>query len=67
MKESKSIFESKTFWANTIAFFVGFVNLLVAQPFLPPEVLAYGPVVLGVLNVLLRWVTDQPISTLRSG
>lgn len=60
--QSKSIFESKTFWASAFSFVIGLVNLLVAQPFLPPELLALAPVILGVLGVLLRWVTDQPVS-----
>lgn len=59
---SKSIFESKTFWVNALAFSIGFVNLLVAQPFIPPEVSRFFPLVLGLLNVGLRWITGEPVS-----
>lgn len=61
-KKSKSIFQSKTFWVNALAFAIGIINLLVAQPFIPAEVSQYFPLVLGLLNVGLRWVTGEPVS-----
>lgn len=60
--QKKSIFESKTFWINALAFSIGAVELFSSQPFLSPEVLAVFPLILGLLNVGLRWVTDQPVS-----
>lgn len=55
----KSIFKSKTFWANLAGLAVVFTS---------PEVVAMHPgavgTVLTVGNILLRTVTKQPVSIL---
>ncbi len=47
----KSIFKSKIFWLNVAAFGAHFLG------YLP----AHGPEAIAVANILLRFVTSQPI------
>lgn len=55
--DSKSIFKSKTFWLNLL----GTVALLAnhAAPILPPQ---YAPIVLGVANIINRFLTKTPVT-----
>jgi hypothetical protein len=55
----KSILTSKTFWVNTLGGIVAGAGL--AQGYIPPE---YAPVVVAIgsiANILLRFLTSQPI------
>lgn len=61
---SKSIFKSKTFWANLltavagIAASVGGSDLIQANP----EWAAMAATLIGVLNIGLRFVTKSPVT-----
>lgn len=62
----KSIFKSKTVWANLIGGAVALITALsnsdlVAQN---PEVAAYFTTGMAVLNLLLRLVTKEPVKVL---
>lgn len=50
----KSIFASKTFWANVLTAGAGVLGYLPSNKYTIP--------IIGVVNVLLRYVTDQPVS-----
>lgn len=57
----KSLISSKTFWLNVIVAGLAIVDQ--ATPFIPP---AYIPAVLigtNVANMVLRWITGQPINS----
>lgn len=62
MGEVKSIFSSKTFWFNALAAVV--TVALSAVENLGPDA---GPIALGVVavgNIVLRFITSQPVSIL---
>jgi hypothetical protein len=50
--DPKSIFASKTFWFNVVSLGATFTG------YLPPK---YAVVVVPVINVLLRMLTEQPV------
>ena len=50
----KSIFASKTFWFNVLTAGAGVLGYLPQNKYTLP--------VIGVVNVLLRYVTNQPVS-----
>ena len=60
---AKSIFLSKTFWFNILALIV-----LVAKPFgfadfqADPDLESYALVIVTVVNVALRLLTDKPVA-----
>lgn len=60
MNETKSLWKSKTFWFNTISGVIGVVGQI--QGFLPPPALPYVAAVVAVGNIVLRMITDQPVS-----
>jgi len=49
----KSIFQSKTFWANVLGIAVMFANVL------PPK---YSGMALAAINIALRTVTTEPVT-----
>lgn len=51
---SKSLFRSKIFWFNVLTATAGLLQVIP----LPPEYTAVG---VGVVNVILRLVTDTPV------
>ena len=53
---SKSLFKSKAFWLNVLGTATIYSDALAS--ILPPK---YAIVVLGVLNILTRLITDQPV------
>ncbi len=57
--ESKAWYASKTLWVNLITLAWTFVGPMVGIPTLDPATLA---IVLGVVNIVLRAVTKQPVS-----
>ena len=60
----KPITSSRTFWVNiltvAVAGFAAMVDTSVIQQ--NPQLVAYGAMILGVINIVLRMVTKDPIS-----
>jgi hypothetical protein len=59
----KRLFRSKTFWVNLIAG-VGSVVAMVTNSELlaeKPEIAAYGATTLAVVNLILRFMTKEPV------
>lgn len=52
--------KSKTVWVNTLTTLVEVANYV--SPFIPPQYHAAGMVAVGVVNIVLRAVTTQPLS-----
>jgi hypothetical protein len=63
----KGLFRSKTFWVNAITAIVSVGTYLTNTDVVAnnPEVVAIGGTVLGVLNVLLRLLTKEPITSVK--
>lgn len=61
LMESKSIFKSKTFWANTIALAASVATAMGVD--IGPDVQAslVGGV-MAVVNIALRFVTNKPVN-----
>lgn len=55
----KPFWESKTFWLNVIAIAVLVADYLFTNQIIPAEI---GVLVLGILNIVLRFLTSQPLS-----
>ena len=64
--EVKSLFASKTFWTNVIAMVIG--GFAITGHALPPEIASPEAqaetltVITGLVNVVLRLITSQPVS-----
>ena len=59
--EAKSIFASKTFWANVIVIVASVVGSPELAGIIPAAWMPFIAPVLGVLNIALRMVTDKPV------
>lgn len=59
VKNSKSWWKSKTLWFNLIVLLMGSVQLYADTYPVPPEVLG---LILGIGNLLLRFVTNTKLS-----
>lgn len=61
----KSLLESKTFWTNLLTAVVSVGTYLVNSEVIAehPEVVAIGGTIVGVVNVILRLVTKEPIES----
>jgi hypothetical protein len=59
----KSLFASKTFWANALVLVAGVVGYVAGQEFIQDNasVMAVLVAVQGALNIVLRFVTTTPI------
>jgi hypothetical protein len=62
--EPKSVFASKTIWLNVITLAVMILGVLMADQsgIIKPEWLGYIGLTNAILNVLLRFVTEQPVT-----
>lgn len=65
--EVKNFWESKIFWVNLITALIMVADLLVQQPFIPPNFLPIIATIVGVLNIILRvYFTDTGIASKKS-
>ena len=60
---TKSIFTSKTFWFNVIAGLGAFAQSQGLLTIIPDP---WGPPIVALINLLLRYVTIQPVTLLSS-
>ena len=58
---TKSIFLSKTFWANFIVAVLASLEVAGVIDYLTPEYQAAGAIVIAALNLILRYVTVAPV------
>lgn len=57
--DTKSIFSSKMFWVNAIMFGIEIFQSLSDTHVVPEQWVLVG---LPIANIILRWVTTQPVS-----
>jgi hypothetical protein len=59
----KGLLRSKTFWVNSITAMVSIGTYLMDSALLAnnPEIIALGGTAIGVMNVILRLLTKEPI------
>lgn len=60
----KSLFESKTFWANAAVTLVGVLSVVAGneQVKAHPQIVGFIVTAIGVVNVILRVITEQPVT-----
>lgn len=65
---SKSLFASKTFWVNAIAALVALLSSLSGSELIAgnPQLAQAFVLIVSLLNVYLRWLTDSPVHLARS-
>ena len=56
----KPFWQSKVFWLNAIAILVLIGDYLFTNHIIPAE---WGVLVLGILNIILRFLTSQAVTT----
>lgn len=63
--QGKSLLVSKTFWVNFVVFLIALVGILLDQSWITDHAdwVAKGGAVLAFLNVVLRLLTGQPITS----
>lgn len=54
----KNIFNSKTFWFNTITILIGVIQVVNKSYPIPPEILG---LIMGFGNLILRTLTGEPV------
>jgi hypothetical protein len=59
--ESKKFYQSKTFWFNVIALVVMVLGAFGYKGEVPEEWAALVPAILAIVNLVLRFITKQPI------
>ncbi len=59
--DSKPFWRSKTFWLNLVTFLIGLFGYLSQQPWMSQQAIELFLTAIGALNILLRFLTDQPI------
>ena len=59
---TKTIWASKTFWANLIAAVIGGLEVTRVIDYLTPEQQTAFAVGMAVLNIILRYVTTKPVT-----
>lgn len=61
--KSKNWFESRTVWVNAITLAIGLAGVVAGSEVLPPDaVVILTSLIVPVLNILLRFLTDKPIT-----
>ena len=66
MQIMKSWWKSKTFWINSLTLLVGVLGVVSQSELLKEHtelVLGLTTIALPVINLFLRWLTDQPITS----
>jgi hypothetical protein len=58
----KSVFASKTVWFNVLTVLIAVIGTIIDSNFLSPNILKILGLVSAVGNVILRFLTTQPIS-----
>ena len=56
---TKSLFSSKTFWMNAIAFSVEIFQSLADTQVVPEQWILVG---LPIANIVMRWITKDPVT-----
>ena len=56
----KPFWQSKTFWVNVIAVLILVADYLFTNQIIPAE---WGVLALGILNIILRFMTSQAVTT----
>ena len=60
---AKNVLLSKTFWVNSVTLLVSVLTALLGSDFISEEwVLYITGLVLPIANIILRFLTDQPVS-----
>lgn len=62
---SKPWYQSRTMWLNIISTAVGAYSMF--EPLLTPQQKAIALAVNGVLNIILRFLTDQSVTVTKQG
>lgn len=62
MSNTKKLWESKTWWFNVLVFVLAILSLPQIGGVVPPEWLPHIGYLAAIGNVVLRLVTDSPIS-----
>ena len=57
---AKKWYASKVLWTNIVVLLITLVTTAITQKIIAPEI---GAAVLGVANIILRFLTNQPIDT----
>ena len=61
--ESKNALLSKTVWVNVLTVLISFLTTIVGADFIPEPYLVYiTGLIIPVVNVVLRFLTGEPIS-----
>jgi len=60
--EAKPIWYSKTFWFNVITLIVMIAGVLADPATYGPEIAKWAAFILPVGNVILRWMTSEPVT-----
>jgi len=60
----KPIQQSKTLWINMLVMMVAMLTAAMGTPLIEnnPELMAYAVAAMGAINIVLRFVTTQPVS-----
>jgi hypothetical protein len=61
--EVKSVVESKTFWVNVVVIAVSMLTFFLDHELVRNNVdlVRYGTIAIGMLNIVLRFLTTQPM------
>lgn len=62
MDQSKSLLASKTFWLHILTMIVTYGGL--ASNVLPPDAAKWALGIQSIVGIILRLVTDQPVTVL---
>ena len=60
-EETKKWYSSKTLWVNALVGAAGVLTALTSDKGLDPQIVGYAATALGIVNMLLRLVTNQSV------